>query len=197
MKFLLFDLGGVLVDMPGVAKMIEWTGLEERECWAQWMKSPAIAQFESGKLDAQTFAEAVVAGFQLPVSPKEFLLEFATWPSGFYPGAQAFLAELRASHQLGCLTNINSIHWKKAVEEWKVYDYFDHCLASHELGLVKPNPMIFEQAARIVGREPSDILYFDDNLVNVQAAASFGFSSHQVRGLRELRDLMKRLTEII
>ena len=193
MKFLLFDLGGVLIDMPGVAKMIEWTGLDERTCWKQWMESTAIAQFESGKLDQNAFAHAVIETFHLPVTAQQFLIEFATWPAGFYPGATAFLQNLRRTHRIGCLTNINAIHWQRAVDEWKVYNYFDFCLASHEIGLVKPDGRIFAHAAKTIGVAPGEILFFDDNLANVRAAADCGLISHQVRGLAELEALVQKL----
>lgn len=39
---LLFDLGGVLVELMGVAQMIAWSGLDEKRLWSRWLECVSV-----------------------------------------------------------------------------------------------------------------------------------------------------------
>lgn len=43
-ELVIFDLGGVLIKLTGVPRMLEWTQgqLSERKMWEQWLHSPAV-----------------------------------------------------------------------------------------------------------------------------------------------------------
>ena len=58
---IVFDIGGVLVELSGVAQMLEWCGgtLGEEELWRRWLSSPGVRRFESGQSNAAEFARAV------------------------------------------------------------------------------------------------------------------------------------------
>ena len=86
---IVFDLGGVLIELGGVTRMLEL--LDHRvtveELWARWLSSPSVSRFETGRMDANQFALALLAEFELPLRPAQFLAEFTAWPKGLYPGA--------------------------------------------------------------------------------------------------------------
>ena len=48
---LLFDVGGVLVQLSGVEIMLEWLGhgISEEELWRRWLQSVPVRQFEPGR----------------------------------------------------------------------------------------------------------------------------------------------------
>src|SRR5512132_3470305 len=65
----IFDVGGVLVELTGVQQMLNWCGgrLTEAELWPLWLASPAVRAFEAGRCDAATFGSEVVREFALSV----------------------------------------------------------------------------------------------------------------------------------
>src|ERR1043165_9118204 len=84
----LFDVGGVLVELDGVHQMLTW--LEHRltieELWQTWLGSPAVRAFESGRSDAQAFARGVLDEFEIIIDTQHFLQAFTAWPTRLFPG---------------------------------------------------------------------------------------------------------------
>jgi putative hydrolase of the HAD superfamily len=54
---------------------------------------------------------------------------------------------------------------------------FDHLLFSSHLGIVKPEPSIFERAVAILSLPPEQILFVDDKTANVEAAREAGLGA--------------------
>ena len=188
---LLFDLGGVVVELAGLPVWTKWSGHDEEESWTRWLHSPAVRRFESGRSSAARFAAEVVAEFDLPVSAEEFLAEFERWPTGPFPGALDLLAELEDRFRLACLTNTNALHWPRFLHDMGLDRAFHHHFASHELGVLKPDPEIFALVLGQLGCAPERVLFMDDNPLNVAAGRGAGLHSEQVRGLAEARALLR------
>jgi len=64
---------------------------------------------------------------------------------------------------------------------------------SDELGLVKPDPKIFEHVIRDLDVPPRRIAFFDDTEVNVQAAREVGIVAFEVDGIAELESQLQML----
>jgi FMN phosphatase YigB (HAD superfamily) len=56
----LFDLGGVLIEVHGVHAMLELTGIKsEEELWRRWLTCRWVRRFESGGCSETEFAAGV------------------------------------------------------------------------------------------------------------------------------------------
>lgn len=131
----LFDLGGVLIEVAGVRAMLELTGIESEEgLWRRWLACRWVRRFESGGCSAAEFAAGVVADWQLELSPAAFLEAFQDWPTGPLPGAAELVAQTRASVATGCFSNTNALHWYGHIAAWPLAGLFDHRFLSFELG---------------------------------------------------------------
>jgi HAD superfamily hydrolase (TIGR01509 family) len=53
-----------------------------------------------------------------------------------------------------------------------------HVVVSGEVGLMKPDPRIFQLAAERAGLAPAELLFVDDSRRNTDAAAALGFDVH-------------------
>ena len=62
---------------------------------------------------------------------------------------------------------------------------FEHQFASHLMGKIKPDAEAFEHVLDSLGCRASQVLFLDDNALNVQAARSLGMRAQQVRGVHE------------
>lgn len=179
----LFDLGGVVIELSGVPVWQSWTGEEdEAQVWERWLKSTAVRRFESGRSVADEFAREIVEEFGLAVSPEAFVREFRRWPKGVFAGAAELVADVRRRVLVGCLSNSNGLHWPRFLGEMGLETAFDHHFSSHELGALKPDREIFDLVARQMGHAPDTILFLDDNQMNVDGAREAGFQAELARG---------------
>jgi putative hydrolase of the HAD superfamily len=185
----LFDAGGVLVEVQGIAAILEW--LEHRvtaeDVWRLWFASPAVRAFESGRIGPEEFAASMLAELQLDMSASAFLDAFVTWPVRLYPGTLDLIARIPRRYRRALLSNTNALHWPRIVEELGLGAGFDHCFASHLMGKIKPDRDAFEHAVAALDCEPSRILFLDDNLPNIETARALGLHALRVRGLEEAR----------
>ena len=54
---------------------------------------------------------------------------------------------------------------------------FESGVFSSRVKLIKPDPAIFEHAAAVFGRQPSQLLFLDDHLPNIVAAKAAGWEA--------------------
>ena len=190
---MLFDLGGVLIEVAGVRAMLELTSIQsEEELWRRWLTCRWVRRFESGGCSETEFAAGVVADWQLEISAAAFLEAFRNWPTGPLPGAAELVAQTQASVATGCFSNTNALHWHDHIVGWSLAGLFEHRFLSFELGLLKPDIAAFARVADLLGVPAERVLFLDDNAVNVAGAAAAGFQAARAVGVDEAR---QRLAE--
>ena len=72
---ILFDIGNVLVKMTGASIIQDNSkrALEREYVWETWPKIDGVREFESGRCDAETFAEDVIRFYDLNLESSEFI----------------------------------------------------------------------------------------------------------------------------
>jgi len=182
---ILFDLGGVIIELTGVQQMLAWShhlGSVD-VLWQQWLSSRAVRDFESGRSTPDRFADAMITEFNLPISSEQFLAEFIRWPKGTYAGTKSLLMQLSKDFSLGVLSNTNELHWQRINSEMNFIHFFDWTFPSHLTGRLKPDQGTFRHAAEAVGCPTDRILFFDDNRINVDGARAAGMTGYTVSGM--------------
>jgi len=185
---ILFDLGGVLIELAGVERMLAWSpslGTTD-ELWRRWLGSPAVRGYETGRTDRAAFADAIIAEFALPVGRDAFLDEFAWWPRTLHPRAKGFLASLAPRYTLASLSNTNELHWERFEREWSLPSMFHHNFPSYAVGKLKPDADYFEHVLDVIGVRAEHALFVDDNRINVEAAKGVGMRAARVPGFDDL-----------
>ena len=183
-EYVLFDLGGVLVELRGVATMAGLAGIDdEDELWRRWLGCRWVRTFESGGCGPEEFARGVVADWDLPIGPGAFLDIFASWPVGPYEGAEDLVRATASAVPVGCLSNTNELHWDGNAEHWPLIDLFGHRFVSHRLGRVKPDPELFAAVTEGLPVPPGRVLVLDDNQLNVEGALAAGFLAQRAVGV--------------
>lgn len=190
----LFDLGGVLVQLGGVASLQAMAELDsEAATWERWLGCRWVRDFERGRCEPHEFAAGVVEDWRLRIEPERFLAEFHRWPTGLFDGALELVDEVRSVAAVGCLSNSNAVHWPEQRAWFRDGRAFDHAFLSHEMGLIKPDADVFEHVAQVVGLEPRRIAFVDDNVLNVDAAAAVGLQARLVSGVTGARGALVEL----
>ena len=182
---LVFDLGGVIIELRGPPILNEWTGADDtpEAVWEKWLTSNAPRAFESGQIDKDTFASMIVEELSLKISDNDFLNYFTSVPVGPFTGARELLNSLKARYTTALFSNSNVIHWERKMNEMKLGSLFEYHFASHLMGKVKPDIEAFEEVVNELSVSPSKILFFDDNQLNVDAARKAGMKAKRVVGV--------------
>jgi FMN phosphatase YigB (HAD superfamily) len=189
--FVLFDLGGVLIQPGGVASMRALSGIDSDEAlWTRWLGCRWVQRFEAGRCSAEEFAAGVVADWELALEPAAFLEEFGRWPEPPFEGALELVDAVSAAVPVGFLSNMNAYQWATNYESIPLTEAFAFRFLSFELGLVKPDAAIFEAVAAKLPVPRHQVLFLDDNAVNVEAAEATGFTARHARGLQQAREAL-------
>jgi putative hydrolase of the HAD superfamily len=100
-----------------------------------------------------------------------------------YPGIPEFVAEVRENgFRTACLSNTNAPHWEDLMnaEKFPTVANLEFPCASHLFQLGKPDPAIYRRFEVETGFRPDQIIFFDDNRQNVDAANQVGWLSFRI-----------------
>ncbi len=189
-SWMVFDLGGVLFDFYGAAEIARLLDLTESAAQEVLVRSRAVEDFETGRIDPSSFAQRFAGELGLSVTADRMLELWASWEGGPKPGAVSLLESLRKQGPIACLTNNNRIHWERLSTRYGAESLFDRCYLSHEIGLQKPDPRLFEHLTADLGTPAREIVYFDDRADIVEAAEAFGLAAHQATCPDDIRAIL-------
>ena len=183
-RVVLFDVGGVLVELSGLAVLLSWLGnrVTAEQVRKLWLTSPTVRSFESGKIEAAAFAEQMIAELGLQVGSDEFLTELYPRSVRVLPGAVELVRRVPRAYVRATLCNTNALQWPSLMDQRDLIGAFDHHFASHLTGKVKPDKEAFQHVLAILGCKGPETLFLDDSQLNVAVAKRVGMSSFRVRG---------------
>jgi putative hydrolase of the HAD superfamily len=108
--------------------------------------------------------------------------------------SEPLLRRLRtAGHRLFFLSNMPKPYADRLEAAHPLKEWFDDGLFSSRIGMVKPEPAIFHEAARHFGISPRESVFIDDFALNVKAARALGWDGiHFLSGAQCEADLAAR-----
>ncbi len=186
---ILFDLGGVLVEFTGIEPLIKLSRdtLTPETARRFWMQSPWVLKLETGHCSIDEFAAGTIRELKLSLTVDEFIREFVSWEKGPYPGAIDLLDFLNNHHRLACLSNNNEVHWRALNDMSQIRRKFFRCYVSYMMGMMKPDKKVFEYVLTDMNLKGEQVLFFDDNPENVNAARNLNIHAYCVNGVRDVK----------
>ncbi|MCW4627926.1 MULTISPECIES: HAD family hydrolase [Marinomonas] len=193
-RVVLFDLGNVLVDLGDISEMHAMlnTQGEESEIWLKWLRSPTVAAFDSGKITFDQFADRLLKEVNSNIDKETFKASFKAWPRGLFAGALELVESVKPEYHRAILSNTNAAHWPRLMDEMALAGKFHSYYASHLVGFVKPDDAIYQHVIEQLQVLPEQILFIDDNQVNIDTANRLGMQAYRVKGVDEARDVLYR-----
>jgi 2-haloacid dehalogenase len=192
---IVYDLGGVLIDWN--PRHLYRKLFDEEAAMERFLAEVCHAAWNEEQDRGRSFATAIEeAAARHPDQRPMIEAYFARWGemiAGEIDGAVALLGELReAGHELHALTNWSAETFPFARGRFAFLGWFQSILVSADVGLIKPDPAIFELLLERIGRAAAECIYIDDNARNVAAAARLGFDAIAFEGVPRLREELRR-----
>ena len=120
---------------------------------------------------------------QNPAWRAEIRMWYDRWIELASPRIEGSIALLRALRRCGVpvfsLTNFGSYAYAEARGKLDFLSEFDREYVSGRMGVIKPDPRIYEMLEEDCGIAPDRLLFTDDKAENITAAARRGWRTHQ------------------
>ncbi|HET9217485.1 MAG TPA: HAD family phosphatase [Terriglobia bacterium] len=191
---LLFDLGKVLIDFNfelGMNRFLARTPLPAEEFKAILQEQNWVRKYEHGHISSAEYHRYLRNHGKLDMSIEEF---HEAWSAVFLPELivpESLLARLKTRYPLILVSNTNESHAEFIARKYRVLDYFDHKIFSHEVGSMKPDRQIYDAAIAAAARPPEALFFADDRPENVESAARLGIHAHQFETVSGLVNAMR------
>ena len=184
---IIFDLGGVLLnlDFDNTFKAFEDLGVKDfRQYFQQSHSNPLFAALETGKIDPLGFYDGFRQATGLDLTNEAIARAWNAMLLNFRDASMAYLDSLKAGYRIFLLSNTNQIHLEafrgihfRQYGNHGFDDHFEKAWYSHELGLRKPHTECYQSVLEIHHLTPSETLFVDDTLINIEGARKAGIKT--------------------
>ena len=191
-----FDLGGVIVRTEYQAPrehLAERLNVTYEDIDKIVFGSESARQASLGQTSIDAHWEAVARKLKRPVSEAQSIRTEFFAGDVVDRGLLDFIRSLRPRFKTGVISNA----WpdlRDYIVENKFDDAFDNLVISAEVGVMKPEPKIYEIALEKLNVRASEAAFVDDVAFNVQAAQSLGMHgilfTDAAQTLKELKALL-------
>jgi FMN phosphatase YigB (HAD superfamily) len=199
-QFVYFDLGNVLVSFdPDIAcaNVARQFGVDIEQARAVIYQSGLQDAYEHGQVSSEQFADAVRRELKRTIGqmPTQALLD-AT--SDMFTPIESMVDIIQSvvdgGHRVGILSNTSHSHWDWIKRQnWSILtSAFEVEILSYEVGVMKPDPRIYQAAQTAAGVSPSSILFLDDRTENVAGAIACGWQASQCIGGPEAVEVLRQ-----
>lgn len=173
----IFDLGNVILffDFHRVADKLSRISSIDRESICQFLfDARHHSPLETGEIQPEDFLRKCLPSFPVELHTEQ-LQEI--WCDIFWENGQVIeiIKTLQGKAKLLLLSNTNHWHIEYIKTHFTVLDLFDETIFSHEIGLRKPDPKIYQHALDLLPPD-TPVAYIDDVLEYVEAASKMGIT---------------------
>lgn len=200
-KNIIFDLGGVLLDIDYQRTIDAFAKLGMPESRSQFSKEEQallFRRYEMGQISSQAFITEVAELIGVECTHEEISSAWCALLGEMTADKYTLLEQLRSKgYHIFILSNTNALH-QTAFESGIAKDYgwgkfrqfFDGLHYSHHLGMRKPNKDIFEKVLGINGLQANETFYIDDTPEHAATALSLGMTSHHLKDNERLQEIL-------
>jgi putative hydrolase of the HAD superfamily len=190
-KNLIFDLGGVILDLSVETTLQSFatlSGLDESAVTKQFVTSAGFEQYEKGEIDDDAFRAFVRELFRVDAPDDKLDACWNAMLLGIPVAKLKLLETLKDSYRVYLLSNTNNIHVHyinntllTRMQCESLDDYFHKAYYSHKMKKRKPDLDIFQQVIDENHLTPDHTLFLDDNFANVEGAGKLGIKTLHVK----------------
>lgn len=186
-KNIIFDMGSVILNLDFLKTELAFAeyGIGNfNQYYTLQTATPVFEQLETGKISPEDFYDvfrkitlSTISNQQIEIAWNAMLLDFPT-------ERISLLKELRSKYQIYLLSNTNEIHYRHIMKIFKEQndgedfnDIFIKAYYSHQLGMRKPDKIIFETVLKDADLLAGETIFIDDAIANIESAKSTGLQT--------------------
>lgn len=193
---LLFDLGGVLIDIDFRRALEAWgaaAGASAAALAGRFVFDATYHAYERGEIDEAEYFASLRPMLGISIGDDEFLAGWNTIFVGVRAGVETMLARLAPEFPLYVFSNTSRAHMLHFRERYRdVLAPMRAVFCSCDIGLRKPTAEAYSDVCRRVGVPAGRIAFFDDLAENVDGARSAGLRAFQVRADEATPQVLER-----
>ena len=185
-KNIIFDFGGVLVDLKPDACLQAFAQLgmpQVVDYLTPYGHKGPFGKVENGELSISAFCAEIRSLFCVESTDAQIEEAWAAFLLHTPVNKIRMVHQLAQKYRVFLLSNTNAIHVKKLKEfddaGYPIKECFEKLYLSYEIGLSKPGREIFSYVLRDAGIKPEETLLVDDAPANCETARSMGFHTFQ------------------
>lgn len=185
-ELILFDLGGVLIDIDYQATenaFIQLGTVDFQEKYTQFQQNQLFDLFETGQISAQHFINKLLDATRKGTSPNEVVNAWNAMILSFSEKKVQLILELAKKQRIALLSNTNELHMVEVKREWAKMSQvpfeslFEKVFLSHEIKQRKPHPETFVWVCEQLQVTPSTVLFIDDSPQHISGAQEAGLQT--------------------
>jgi len=180
-KAIYFDWGQVFLKESinkesKLNKFLERNGLNKKKFKDLWNKFYILRS--AGKIGSDYEMGLYMSTILKKAVPLKEILEIKA-NNQFVPNEYITIAKkLKENYKIGILSNGVKEWIFKTMKRYKIRNLFDAIIVSSAVGVRKPNPLIYYEAARKMRVEPKEILFVSDEIADdLVTASGLGFNT--------------------
>nr|QIM10849.1 haloacid dehalogenase [uncultured Muribaculaceae bacterium] len=186
-KNIIFDLGGVVIDLDREQAVIALSNLGIPDAdilLGQYEQKGPFLLLESGRVSTSEFFDGILPYCRPGTTCTEIQDAFERFLIGLPTERLVAIRHLRKrGFKLYVLSNTNPVmfnHWIDLAfrqEGLSINDYFDGIVTSYQERTCKPDQRIFSALLSRYGLKPEETLLLDDSAANCNSAATLGVNT--------------------
>jgi len=188
-KNILFDMGGVVFrqNTAEAFRRFSELGIDPMQFMGDYGQKDFFLDLETGTIDAECFCQRLSEKIGRTVSWDEAQYCWLGFIRDVPEERLNNLLSLRKNYRVGLLSNTNPFVMaftrsnQFSQSHRPITDFFDSFFCSYEMRVCKPDPEIYLKALEMDSMQPSETLFVDDSLKNVNAAAALGIHTLHVQ----------------
>jgi len=186
---LIFDLGKVLIGFDfqrAYDRMEPLCGHPIAEIRRRVGATGLVPKLEAGQIASQDFVAQIGAVLGVSFDYRQFC---ELWSSIFLPGTlvpETLIAGLKKRYPLVLLSNTNQMHFEMLERTYPILGHFERRVLSHEVGAMKPSPLIYQRAVELTGFRAEECFFTDDIPEYVAGARLLGIDAVQFQSASQL-----------
>jgi HAD superfamily hydrolase (TIGR01509 family) len=151
-----------------------------------------LIRYESGTMDTDPFIHAFLERFDLAMTREEFVRAWSGFLSPI-PQTRSMIRTLKRHYTIALLSNTNPLHFEHVIKPTDIFPLFDAVTLSYEAGAMKPALPMYRDSLLKLRAEPTDCIFIDDLLPNIEAARGLGMKGIHFKHPEDLPQQIRSL----
>lgn len=179
---MIFDFGGVLgLPQKDEARqgMMAAVGIDEKSFFQSYFG--VRSEYDRGTISRREYWTEVLARLELEISEEIFetlvVVDEESWVSENDQMIDFIRRNRNQMEKLGVLSNMPADFVPSIRNNFDWIEWFDFALWSCDVHMIKPEREIYMRVADKLGLSPTECLFIDDSIVNVEGARAVGMEA--------------------